>query len=319
MVVLTHSRVFGAFISIFFCIIPFQFCLGLSDSKHSGISSISTIGETGTTQTQQQQERSKMTTTTYLITGASSGIGLEFVKQLSDRPGTHVIATCRKKTSSATGVDHISAIQAAEGSHITIVEGIDVTSDSCKDAILEGLAAAKCDTVDVVVHNAGGLGSAGLGTQSFENVTSEMMLHTVNLNGIGPMRIQQALMAKGIMGQEGGKVVLITSGMGSIGDNGSGGYYAYRSSKAYANMIFKSMACDFKPKGISVMAIAPSFVATEFGGAGKEQLEKMGAIPVETSVGQMVQAMDELNLETTGRYMTVNKNGNAPREFPGGW
>jgi len=259
------------------------------------------------------------TDTTYLITGASSGIGLEFVKQLSARPGTHVIATCRKKTSSATGVDHMSALQAAAGSHITVVEGIDVTADSCKDALLEGLAAAHCETVDVVVHNAGGLGSAGTGEQSFETVTAEMMLKTVNLNGVGPLRIQQALMAKGIMGKSGGKVVLITSGMASIGDNGSGGVYAYRGSKAYANMIFKSMAADFRPKGISVMAIAPSFVATEFGGAGKEQLLKMGAIPVETSVGQMVQAMDEMTLETTGRYMSVNRNGTAPREFPGGW
>lgn len=262
-------------------------------------------------------------TTTYLVTGASSGIGLEFVKQLAARTSdgiTHVIATCRKKSSSITGADGISALKAADGNTITIVEGIDVCSDDCKDKIIEGLPES-CKTIDVVIHNAGGMGTKDTESQSFANVTPDTILNNVNLNGIGPLRIQQALHAKGYMGssgEAGGKVVLITSGMGSIGDNNSGGYYAYRGSKAFANMVFKSMSCDFKPMGISVMAMAPSFVQTEFGGFGKENLANMGAMPVEKSVGQMIQAIDELSLETTGKYMTVDKNGTAPKEFAAG-
>ena len=263
------------------------------------------------------------TTTTYLITGASSGIGLEFVKQLAGRTSagaTHVIATCRKKTSSATGSDEISSLKAAEGNAITIVEGIDVCSDDCKDKLLEKIPES-CKTIDVVVHNAGGMGSKSRDVQSFENVTPDLILNNVNLNAVGPLRIQQALHSKGYMGKDngGGKVVLITSGLGSIGDNTSGGMYAYRGSKALANMVFKGLSCDLKPMGISVVAMAPGFVQTEFGGFGKDNMAKMGAIPVETSVGQMIRGIDDLSLETTGRYMCVDKNGSAPKEFAAGW
>lgn len=242
------------------------------------------------------------------------------MKQLSARTGTHVFATCRKKTSSATGVDLISSVTPAKDNVVTILEGIDVATDDCKSKLIEGLARANCESIDVVIHNAGAMGTNETDRQSFENVTSEMMLDTVNLNGVGPLRVQQALHSKGYMGgsgSSGGKVVVITSGLGSIGDNESGGYYAYRGSKALINMVSKSMSVDLKPKGISVMALSPGFVATEFGGFGPEKLAKMGGMKPEKSVGQMIQAIDELCLETTGRNMTVDKNGNGPKEGPG--
>lgn len=263
------------------------------------------------------------TTTTYLVTGASSGLGLELVKQLAARTGTtttHVFATCRNKISSATGIDHISSVAPAEGNVITVLEGIDVASDACKEKLIESLTGENCKSIDVVIHNAGGMGSKSMESQSFENVTSELMLNTVNLNGVGPLRVQQALQSKGYMGaSDGGKIVIITSGMGSIGDNGSGGMFAYRSSKALVNMVAKGMSVDLKPKGISVMSLNPGMVATEFGGFGSENMAKMGGMTPEKSVGQMIQAIDELSLETTGRYVTVDKNGDAPKEFAPGW
>jgi NAD(P)-dependent dehydrogenase (short-subunit alcohol dehydrogenase family) len=261
----------------------------------------------------------------YLVTGASSGLGLEFVKQLAARKSgsggdnIHVFATCRKKTSSATKIDHISSVQPAEGNLITILEDIDVTKDECKEILIEKLSNANCSKIDVVIHNAGGMGNTSTESQSLENVTSELMLNTVNLNGIGPLRVQQALLSKGYMGVEGGKVVVITSGMGSIGDNDSGGMYAYRSSKALVNMIAKGMSCDLKSKGIAVMSINPSFVATEFGGFGPDKIKGMGGMTPEKSIKQMIQAIDELSLETTGRYMTVDKDGDVPIEYAAGW
>ena len=260
----------------------------------------------------------------YLVTGASSGLGLEFVKQLAARKSdsvdvVHVFAACRKKASSATNIDHISSVQPAEGNLITILEDIDVTKDECKGMLIEKLSNSKCTKIDVVIHNAGGMGTTSKESQSLENVTSELMLNTVNLNGIGPLRVQQALLSKGYMGLEGGKVVVITSGLGSIGDNGSGGMYAYRSSKALVNMVTKGMSCDLKSKGIAVMSINPSFVATEFGGFGPDKIKDMGGMAPEKSIKQMIQAIDELSLETTGRYMTVDKDGDVPIEYAAGW
>ena len=260
----------------------------------------------------------------YLVTGASSGLGLEFVKQLAARKSdsvdvVHVFAACRKKASSATNIDHISSVQPAEGNLITILEDIDVTKDECKEILIEKLSNLKCTKIDVVIHNAGGMGTTSKESQSLENVTSELMLNTVNLNGIGPLRVQQALLSKGYMGVERGKVVVITSGLGSIGDNGSGGMYAYRSSKALVNMVTKGMSCDLKSKGIAVMSINPSFVATEFGGFGPDKIKDMGGMAPEKSIKQMIQAIDELSLETTGRYMTVDKDGDVPIEYAAGW
>ena len=84
------------------------------------------------------------------------------------------------------------------------------------------------------------------------------------------------------MASPGGKVVVISTGMGSIKDNGSGGLYAYRASKAAVNMVGRSLACDLKERGIAVSLIAPGFVVSSFG-PGEKAMKKMGARAVEPS------------------------------------
>ena len=157
---------------------------------------------------------------TYVVTGSSGGIGLGLVKALAAR-GDKVYATCRKKESSATGVDAISSV----GGDVTIIEGIDVTKDSVGEALKSALAGV---TIDVLVHNAGGLnatrelaGMAAMADQKLAAVTSARMVEAFELNAVGPLRVQQALMPQ--MAAPGGKIAVISSGMGSIGDNGSGG------------------------------------------------------------------------------------------------
>ena len=214
---------------------------------------------------------------TYVVTGSSGGIGLGLVKALAAR-GDKVYATCRKKESSATGVDAISSV----GGDVTIIEGIDVTKDSVGEALKSALAGV---TIDVLVHNAGGLnatrelaGMAAMADQKLAAVTSSRMVEAFELNAVGPLRVQQALMPQ--MAAPGGKIAVISSGMGSIGDNGSGGsasaldpsgpsplgpsplafssprsadgstltsaVYAYRTSKSAVNSIFKGISCDVK-------------------------------------------------------------------------
>ena len=251
---------------------------------------------------------------TYVITGCSTGIGLELCKQLAAR-GDKVFATCRKKESSATGVDLISAVTG----DVTIVEGIDVMVDDCKAKLAAALAGV---AVDVLVCNAGGInGTSALKggdvfpDQGLDVCSGERMAAAFQLNAVGPLRSYQAL-APNL--SAGSKVVVVSTGMGSIADNTSGGLYAYRSSKAAANMVAKGMSVDLKKKDIAVLAIAPGFVVTEFG-PGMDMLKKMGGVPVELSCAGLVKAMDGLTLETTGRYMTVPKDGSDPTDFGPGW
>jgi len=251
---------------------------------------------------------------TYLITGASSGIGLELVKQLASQ-GKEIVATVRNRKSSATGVDEISNIEG----DVTVLEGIDVASDDVGSTLLSALN--KIPKIDVVVHNAGGLsgtlreveGSELFKEQSLSNVTMDRMRTAFELNTLGPLRVQQALLKANLM-PNGSKVAIISSGLSSMEDNTSGGNYAYRTSKTAVNMISKCLSCDLKEQEISVMAIAPGFVATEFG-PGKEKMASWGAMPVDVSVKGIVSLLDAMTMETTGSFFCVQKDSTT-KQFP---
>jgi len=265
--------------------------------------------------------------TTYLVTGASGGIGLGLVVALAAR-GDTVYATVRKRESTGTGEDLISKVPG----DVKILEGIDVTSDEVGTKLVAMLSGI---TIDVIVHNAGGIanrdgpdapkgmasfadGGGGPGAaklDSLKSVTTERMLAAFQVNTLGPLRVQQALTDQ--MTKPGGKVFIISTGMGSIGDNGSGGLYAYRTSKAAVNMVMKNMALDLKSIEVPVMSINPGMVVTDFG-PGAEALAKFGAMPVEESVAQLLQIFDMTTMEHTGQFWTVKK-GAAPMQFAGGF
>jgi len=257
------------------------------------------------------------TTTTYLITGASSGIGLELVKKLAARgESSRVFATCRKRESSATGVDSISGVTG----DVTVLEGIDVSDDGVIALLRESPLFPEGTEIDVIVHNAGSISGTRdvakdeiMSEQSLENVSMDRMRAAYEVNTLGPLRVQQAMMGR--MASPGGRVAIISTGLASIADNTSGGNYAYRSSKAAVNMIARSLSCNLKEKEISVMAIAPGFVATEFG-PGSEQMAKWGAMPVEKSVEGILKILDSMmTMENTGKFLVVKKDA-EPKEMP---
>jgi len=263
-----------------------------------------------------------------VITGASGGIGLGLVKALAAR-GDKVFATVRKRETTATGEDLISQV----AGDVTVIEGIDVTSDAVGEKLASALAGVQ---IDVLVHNAGGIanrdgpdapsgmasfadgggGPGGAKVENLKSVTMERMMAALQVNTLGPLRVQQALVDN--MTSPGGKVLIISSGMGSITDNGSGGLYAYRTAKAAVNMVMKNMSLDLKQAEIAVMSINPGMVVTDFGpGAGA--MKQFGAMPVEDSVAQLLQIFDEVCcMENTGKFWTVKK-GAAPMEFAGGF
>ncbi len=199
---------------------------------------------------------------TLLITGANRGIGLELARQLSAR-GDRVVAACRR---SSTELDAIGC---------RVETGIDVASDGAE------LLATRIK--DLQLDGLGALDLAGIREQ-FE------------VNAIGPLRTTVALLPRLA---EGAKVAIITSRMGSIADNTSGGMYGYRMSKCAVNMAAKSLAHDLRPRGIAVGLLHPGFVQTQMTSGS-------GNVTPEDSARDLIERFDALTMETTGGFWHAN-------------
>lgn len=264
---------------------------------------------------------------TYVVTGASCGIGLELCKQILAADATNkVYATVRAKENSSTKEDLISPVVASSGGRLTVLEGIDISKDDVGVKLKAGLEGV---TIDVLIHNAGSLsghapvregafaaGDVGgiMGGQSLGGTTMDAMRACFEVNTLGPLRVQQALTAQ--MRSPGGKVGILSTGMGSIGDNGSGGVVPYRTSKAAVNMVGKCMSCDLKKQEISVALINPGGVFTEF--APDAILKNIGAKPVDVAVRGVLKVLANLTLETSGSGLIVAAptDGSEPKPMP---
>jgi NAD(P)-dependent dehydrogenase (short-subunit alcohol dehydrogenase family) len=214
---------------------------------------------------------------TFLVTGADRGIGQALCLQLHRR-GENVIAACLGD----------SPFLAELG--VRVERHVDVTSD----AAVKGLAARLTGVrLDVLINNAGVLRDGGLGALDFADLRSQF-----EVNALGPLRVTEALLP--CLGP-GSKVGIITSRVGSITDNTSGGLYGYRMSKAAANMAGVSLARDLKRRGIAVILLHPGMVRTELTkGVAGEFIE-----PEEAARGLLAR-IDELTLESTGSFRHAN-------------
>jgi NAD(P)-dependent dehydrogenase (short-subunit alcohol dehydrogenase family) len=211
---------------------------------------------------------------TCVVTGANRGIGLELVRQLIAR-GEHVTAICRR------------ASPELEATGASIVEGIDVANPADVDRLRERLAG---EPVGLLINNAGVLSSQRLGEIDADAIAA--MEHQFRVNSLGPVLVTQALL--GLMGP-GSKVGIVTSRMGSIADNTSGGSYGYRMSKAAVNAAGMSLARDLADRGIAVILLHPGYVRTDMtGGSGQVH-------PDEAAAGLLAR-LDELDPAATGTF-----------------
>jgi NAD(P)-dependent dehydrogenase (short-subunit alcohol dehydrogenase family) len=212
---------------------------------------------------------------TVCITGANRGIGAELARLYQAR-GDTVVAACRVPPGGPTtpGVE--------------VVSGVDVTDDGGVTRLAEALDGR---TVDVLVNNAGVLSD-----ESLDDLDFDRMRRQFEVNSLGPLRVTAALRAN--LGR-GSKIAIITSRMGSIDDNTSGGRYGYRMSKAAVNMAGRSLAHDLKNAGVAVVILHPGFVRTDMTG-------HQGLVdPAESAVG-LIARIDELSLETSGSFVHAN-------------
>ena len=210
------------------------------------------------------------------MTGANRGIGLAYCQQLHLR-GDRVIAVCRQ---SSDELDDLG---------VQVESGIELTSPDSLAALVNGLAGQKLDTV---ILNAGILESMGL-----SDLDPEAIRRQFEVNALAPLLLARALTP---LMPEGSKLVLMTSRMGSIEDNSSGGSYGYRMSKVALNIAGKSLAVDLRSKGIAVAILHPGLVKTRM-----VQFNPNGISP-EDSVRGLIARIDELTLNNSGSFLHAN-------------
>lgn len=210
-----------------------------------------------------------------VITGANRGIGLELARHYQ-RENWRVTGVCRE---SSPELD-----QAAT----RVIAGIDVTDEK---QIEQLVIALEGEPIDLLINNAGLLQDDVLSRIDYASLRRQM-----EVNAFAPLRISEALLPNL---QPGSKIANITSRMGSISDNDSGGYYGYRASKAALNALGRSLAIDVRERGITVVQLHPGFVKTRMVNFG-------GLITPQESVAGLVKLIESLTLENSGSFWHSN-------------
>lgn len=215
---------------------------------------------------------------TALVTGSNRGIGLALCTQLKQR-GMFVIASCRHRSPEldALGVE--------------VIEDVDVSDLNSLAQLASRLSGRR---IDWLINNAGIAG--GISLTDIDNRAIAGIKQMFEVNSLGPLLTTHALLENLDVGT---KVGIITSRMGSIEDNDSGGSYGYRMSKAAVNAVGKSLSIDLKPRGIAVAVLHPGWVRTDMTGHG-------GLIDTDESASGLLARMDELTLDNSGSFWHSN-------------
>ncbi|WP_114417674.1 SDR family oxidoreductase [Marinospirillum perlucidum] len=212
---------------------------------------------------------------TAVITGANRGIGLALARHYA-QAGWQLVGVCRETSADLNEVAN------------RVITGVDITAEEDVKRLageLEGTA------IDLLINNAGLLADERLGELDFASLARQM-----EINAYGPLRVTEALLP---LLHQGSKIGLVTSRMGSIADNDSGGRYGYRASKAALNAFGKSLAVDLQPRGISVALLHPGYVKTRMVNFG-------GLISPEEAAAGLAARLEELTLETSGSFWHSN-------------
>ena len=217
---------------------------------------------------------------TVLITGSNRGLGLEFAKCYSEN-NYNVIACCRNK-------DVASGLHSLSKKHDSIqMYSLDVSDTAQIKALSNSL---QSQPIDILINNAGIYRPSTLG-----DIDKDDWMDSFLVNTIAPYEIIQNFLPNLLIG-ESKKVVSITSKMGSIDDNTSGGSYIYRSSKTALNSMMRSLSHDLLGQGISTLTLHPGWVKTDMGGQG-------AWIDANESVEGMINQIENLSINNSGLYI----------------
>ncbi|OZY86579.1 short-chain dehydrogenase [Cellvibrio mixtus] len=212
---------------------------------------------------------------TAVITGANRGIGLALTQHYLAQ-GWQVIGICRTTSPEL------------DASGAQVISGVDVTNTAAIAALAQQL---KGKSIDLLINNAGIFQHEQLGNIDYESVQQQFLV-----NAEAPLRVTEALLDNLASGA---KIAFITSRMGSIADNSSGGYYGYRMSKAALNAAAMSLTRDLKPRGIAVAILHPGYVQTAMVNFG-------GDISANEAAQRLSQRIAGLTLENSGGFWHSN-------------
>jgi NAD(P)-dependent dehydrogenase (short-subunit alcohol dehydrogenase family) len=220
------------------------------------------------------------------ITGANRGIGLEFARQYAAN-GWDVFASCRNPMAAK----ELATLARSSGGKLTVL-GIDVTDG---ESVRSAARQLGNEAIDLLINNAGISGVPG---QRTGHIDYENWAQVLDVNTMGPLRVIEAFVEHIVRGER-RLIVTITSGMGSLADNTSGGSIAYRTSKAAVNMAMRSVAAELAQRGITCVVVNPGWVKTRMGGAG-------APLPVQDSVAAMRRLFDRLRPGDSGKFFSYD-------------
>ncbi len=210
-----------------------------------------------------------------VITGANRGIGLSLTKHYQSQ-ACQVTAFCRNSSAELTSTG------------AKVIEGVDVANDAAIKRAVQTLADTE---IDLLINNAGMLMNEVLGQIDYTSIQKQF-----EINALGPLKITEALQRNF---SSNAKLAMITSRMGSVTDNTSGGRYGYRMSKAALNIAAVSLAHDLRSKGVAVGVVHPGLVGTDMIGG-------VGDITPDQAAARIAQRIDEFTLENSGTFWHSN-------------
>jgi len=208
---------------------------------------------------------------TVLITGANRGIGLALAR-LCHACGARVIAACRRRSAELDGLG------------VRVEEDVDVTDDGSVEALAQRLGRV---VINTLINNAGVFVEGNLHDPNYDGIREQFEVNT-----LGPLRVTRALLPHL---RKGSKVAIITSKMGSIAADDTGGYYGYRISKAGVNMVGATLARDLRASGIAVALLHPGYVDTDM-------TRHKGHVAPDDSARGLLAMIDRLTLEESGGF-----------------
>jgi NAD(P)-dependent dehydrogenase (short-subunit alcohol dehydrogenase family) len=227
-----------------------------------------------------------------LITGANRGLGLELTRQYLER-GDQVFATSRQPDTAT----ELQQLQSQYPQRLTLIT-LDVT-DAASIAAAHAAVQAATDGLEILINNAGtypGVGASDPATQRLGSLNVDDAIHVLKTNALGPLLVAQQFLDLLRAGNQ-GRILSLSSGLGSLTWKASGEPYHYSASKAAMNMYMRSLAAEVGHYGLLSVVVDPGWVRTEMGGTG-------ATLQPADSASGIIRLADQLHTEENGSFMT---------------